>query len=112
MGMLSACLNGAVVGYLLSRGESEITGVKVCPFLPLSAENRVEVYQKYLEMFAKQIYVRPLFVRAEIMFLTFREWLNEILSAFCLRWDVSQSFTSDCDFLRPDSILRSYPGTY
>lgn len=35
MGMLSACLNGTVVGYLLSRGKSEITGIKVRPFLLL-----------------------------------------------------------------------------
>jgi ApbE superfamily uncharacterized protein (UPF0280 family) len=35
VGMRSACLNSAEIGHSMSGGKSEVTGVKVRPFLPI-----------------------------------------------------------------------------
>ena len=43
MGMLSTCLNGAVVGHATSGGKSEIARVKVGPFLPVVSARRVRL---------------------------------------------------------------------
>lgn len=41
MGMCSACLGNVIVRYLTSRGKTEFTGVKICPFLPTISCNPV-----------------------------------------------------------------------
>lgn len=77
LGMGGSCLNSAVVGYLMICGKSEITGIKISPFLlAVSQRSFHYIAQKYLGSLPKYIPTRPLFIWAELAFFTFRGWLR------------------------------------